>query len=524
MFCDLFLIFVKIVHRFESRLYLEVLMKSLNILSVIYARRDFSKELFENYMKNFGTSFKGNELIDLENFIKYMKPFINDISILDNYFFGFTIKQISKEFDLLRFGENEIINIELKSKDTGIRIGQQLIKNRYYLKFLGKKVYNFSYISELNKLFYLTENDKIEEVEITFLISILEEQEIEKIDFIENLFNPTNYLVSPFNSTETFINGEYFLTDQQIRIKKELHEINCKNASSHIAITGGAGTGKTLLVYDIAKDYIEKGLSIFIIHCGKLNSGHLNLISNYFWPISSIKQFEVESLDEIDILIIDEIQRIRKYQLTNIFEKLKNRKIKCIYSFDPLQCMDKTEITNNIPEYIRSQVNLKEFKLADKIRSNKEISNFIKRFLNKSKKIENETFSNVHIQYFSNVDFTKTYLESLSNEGWKVINYTPSQYQNFPYDKFRCIKEDCAHEVIGQEFDKVVAVVDEFYYYNDVGTLSTYGWRERPYYHPTKMLFQILTRTRKELMLVIINNKVVLERVLDVLNNGKGDK
>lgn len=35
-------------------------------------------------------------------------------------------------------------------------------------------------------------------------------------------FIPSNYLVSPFNSTNRFINNEYFLTSAQQRIKDEI--------------------------------------------------------------------------------------------------------------------------------------------------------------------------------------------------------------------------------------------------------------------------------------------------------------
>lgn len=35
-------------------------------------------------------------------------------SAFDGYYVGYAIKQIGKEFDLLRFGDDKILNIELK--------------------------------------------------------------------------------------------------------------------------------------------------------------------------------------------------------------------------------------------------------------------------------------------------------------------------------------------------------------------------------------------------------------------------
>ena len=39
---------------------------------------------------------------------------------------------------------------------------------------------------------------------------------------IEDLFKPKDYLISPFNETEKFVKGEYYLTGQQEQIKNEI--------------------------------------------------------------------------------------------------------------------------------------------------------------------------------------------------------------------------------------------------------------------------------------------------------------
>jgi hypothetical protein len=66
---------------------------------------------------------------------------------------------------------------------------------------------------------------------------------VEKLKNIDSYFNPSNYLVSPFNSTQEFIKGKYFLTAHQEQIKKEI--LNQLNLDTHsiISIKGNAGTG-----------------------------------------------------------------------------------------------------------------------------------------------------------------------------------------------------------------------------------------------------------------------------------------
>ena len=55
-----------------------------------------------------------------------------------------------------------------------------------------------------------------------------------------------------------------------------------------MSITGSAGTGKTLLTYDIAKDLKEDRKKYLIIHCGLLNSGHDKLNDEHDWEIIPI--------------------------------------------------------------------------------------------------------------------------------------------------------------------------------------------------------------------------------------------
>ena len=93
-------------------------MKPVNLLSIIEAKNDLSEELFKEYLELFGIIFRKKEFEDISNFINALKDAETKVSILNYYYIGYKINQISKEFDLLRFGNNYIVNIELKSKST----------------------------------------------------------------------------------------------------------------------------------------------------------------------------------------------------------------------------------------------------------------------------------------------------------------------------------------------------------------------------------------------------------------------
>ncbi|WP_374717781.1 ATP-binding protein [Neobacillus sp.] len=495
-------------------------MKPVNLLSLVNAKKDLESSVFNLFKSKLDISIKENEMVDIESLVNQFRIHSKELDILDGFYIGYTINQISKEFDLLRFGKNSVINIELKRENTGERIRKQLIKNKYYLSFLGKKVYSFTYVVNDNKLFYLNESEIITETDFPFLIFKLNDQIFEYIEDIDTLFNPSNYLVSPFNSTEAFITGRYFLTIHQETIKNQILHLSTEAGPCFISIQGSAGTGKTLLTYDIAKEYINNSKNVLIFHCGSLNNGHKKLIEDYSWSITKSKNFQSYNLSQYDLIIIDEAQRISKDDLENILTNIKNTNAKCIFSYDYQQCLASWEINNNIPQYIAEKVSPHSiFKLTEKIRTNMEIGSFIKNLFDLSKKNPNQKYCNVNVQYFSNASDAKEFIKMLKNQGWKAINYTPSKYTRYPYDYYEIMYEDSAHEVIGQEYDNVIAVLDQYFYYNESGKLSTKGWPSKPYYHPTKMLFQIVSRTRKKLCLIIIKNEAVLNQILKILHN-----
>lgn len=498
-------------------------MKSVNLMSIINAKEDLELSLLNSYLANFGVDLskvKDQEWEGLKKLTQEILGHSNKTSLVDNYFWGYTIEQISKEFDLLRIGKESIVNIELKSKNTGNKMRDQLVKNRYYLKFLDKEIHSFTFVVDENKLFLLSKNNEIEEVDIDVLIYRLKDQELQNIKDINSLFNPTNYLVSPFNSTKEFLTNNYFLTDHQENIKKIiLKEITLPN-SKFFSIEGNAGTGKSLLAYDIIKELKLREYEILVIHCGILNEGH-RYLKEKGWNIDSIKNYVDYDLNEFKLVLIDEVQRIYLNQFNDIVRKIRNSEsgCKCLFAYDPKQCLRSIEIKNNIPNLIQNIVPKEQsFRLSEKIRTNKELAEFVKNLFNCNRIRKEQKYSNIEIQYFSTPNKAKRYLQNhLYNSEWQIIDYTESSRVVYPYDDYLVHNGYNAHKVVGQEFDNVMAVIDQYFYYTEDGSLSTKGWGKGPYYHPSKMLFQIVTRARKKLKLIIIDNKSILQHCLRIL-------
>lgn len=451
--------------------------------------------------------------------------------LLDGFYVGYSIPQISKEFDLLRFGHNFLLNVELKHIGTEDKIARQLATNSYYLKAVSSEVYMFTFVAETKKIYTLDQNDNLVETNPEELIGYLRRQEVKEEVELDTLFAPKQYLVSPLNSTDKFINENYFLTNAQRQIKQEvISSLNSGEVKTAL-IKGTFGTGKTLLTYDIAHEYMKGQQDVIIVHNGRLADGHLRLRDEYGWRVYWIKDFydhySAIVKDSVDLIVFDEAQRTYTDQLEEILDFLHSRPIKSIFSFDPEQYFTPSENRGKLIDLLQSKgIPYKEYQLSKKIRTNKELSSFIlnlfdRRKINRSPDLR---YANVHIQYFTDPADVRVYLKRLEREGWQVLTNTPSGYHPLPCEAYESSSKLNAQTVIGQEFDKVAVVINQYFYYNDDGKLAAHRPEDAPNYMLERMLYQNVTRAREALHIVICGNPILLEACSKIINRQYGPR
>lgn len=490
------------------------MVKPINLESLLQANKSLNAAAFYKFLDHYGIDLKDYEIKDLDNLTSNLRKSGCAVNNLSNFFVGYKIPQISKEFDLLRFGQKNIINIELKNEATVEKIKKQLLRNKYYLSFIGKEILAFTFVSKTNELYFLNNNENLEKIEFTELASSVADQAIDDIFDPNKLFNPSDFLVSPFNSTDKFLREEYFLTHQQEETKNQIiTAINTATKSEFFSIMGSAGTGKTLLTYDIVKHLIKTNKKPLIIHCGLLNDGHQLLIEKG-WEITSIKYYKKYDFKKFDLVVVDESQRIYPPQLDAIIAKVENSKCICIFSHDKLQTLSKHEKNSDLCSKILAIPRIKEFRLSEKIRTNKEISSFIKMLFSKNWSGTLLSNENIEINYFNLSQDAKDYLDGLNKNQWTVLRFTPSLFNNEHHEEYSNDENTTSHKVIGQEFDGVAVTIDKFFSYAENGELI---YRGNAYYDPPKMLFQNITRARKRLNLVIIGNEELLNRCFTIL-------
>lgn len=503
----------------------------MNAVNLYVLTRDISSEIYPLYEKCI--SHRDEELRIREGEISVINIIVNNLLLerimpkfFDGWYYSFSIPQISKEFDLLKIGTNNIvINIEIKEQEVDeARISRQLTQNRYYLSNISDKIYSYTCMRTNDDRVELYELVDGELKEVTFMelkntIELIDESIDESI---ENFFRPRDYLISAINTPDRFLRNEYFLNNQQEQIKKRVIDGLLIEGYKMWGIRGGAGTGKTLLLYDIAKKLAER-FRICIIHSGILSQGHMYLntqLENV--TIIDAKHARRDRLVPYDFICVDETQRLYKTTIDIILELIGNNDILgCVFSYDYMQCLSKSERRRNNPERLRQVDGYKEEKLSERIRTNKEMFSFIRSLIRLTDASHKPMrYDCIEILYANSEHDADLLLDIYIRKDYKFITLTPSQYVTNGIDHYACY--DNSHQVIGQEFDKVVIILDDNFRYNESGELEG---REHPnpdYLFP-RLFYQNITRAREKLCIIVLNNPSMFEKMLKIKDNSIGD-
>ncbi len=437
------------------------------------------------------------------------------LPMLDGFFFGYTIPRIGKEFDLLKFCGTHCLNIELKSQSVQKRdILAQQRRNLHYLAHIDQCPVMYTVVTDSLTTYKIGSDGELCEVDFALVADAVKGFYREYVSAIDDMFRACDYLVSPLGTPEKFIAGEYFLTQAQERVKKDmLLDISMVNGHGFYSLTGTSGTGKTLLIYDLAKTLSARAPAL-VIYCGALDVEKDTLIS-------SIPNFDVMPMDEIKtnpaavdsfkFVFVDEAHRLPSALFSELVRRVMENSQICIFSSDPEQVLTYDEKKNQIANKIIKLNLLGKFRLRERIRSNIELTSFINSLknINKIQKISSD-YENISLLYANNTHEAEKIIEHLRDGGYTFISYPMKKGSRAPYAEL--CEDYCSNHVIGQEFDNVVMVMDGTFYYDKSGKLQGIPDDDPEFLYPN-LFYQGISRVREKIAIVVIDNKKLFEKI-----------
>ena len=438
---------------------------------------------------------------------------------LDGFYFGYHIPQIGKEFDLLKFSGRSCLNIELKSQAVPeSQILSQLLKNRHYLSHLGMRLNLYTVVTDSMTCYKLSVGGDLAVVSPDEIAAAVQRFREDWTLSIDELFRASEYLVSPITTPKKFIQGEYFLTQAQDQIKLDLlKEIEEAGERAFFHLTGKPGTGKTLLLYDIARTLSGFGRTV-IVHCGPIREEQ-RLISR---DIANLQITDADSFcDEAfqpglySFVLVDESHRLYEKEFYRIVDSVAVHEQICVFSSDPEQVLTTAEKERDIAGKIAALPLRHEFVLSEKIRYNKEMFSFIACLKNLNHKPEEkQNYLNVDIHYAADAEEAVQLLKYYREKGYVFINYARENPEQGNYTELE--EHFDIYHVIGMEFDKVVMLMDPSFYYDEEGILRGVPHPDPDLLYPN-LFYQGVTRVREKLSLVVVNAPELFDKICSIV-------
>lgn len=426
---------------------------------------------------------------------------------LSGFYYSYTIRHISKEFDLLKFprGRNCVLNIELKSADVGEqRIREQLLQNQYYLGHLSDTIFSYTYVSSLHRLYRLNTHGYLQQVPLETLRDLLRDPDflLPREGDIDALFDAVYYLISPITTPEKFLNGEYFLTNQQHEFRRQiLSAIRTGKRPLLIGIGGGAGTGKTLLLYDLAM-VLSRRHRVRILHCGSLSQGHRILdrkLRNVaiFSADGTPASEEGERADApVDYLLVDEAGRLSPEQFQALSDLAEREKLVCIFCYDAARFRFADENGRALQKSMQERADL-SLVLSGNIRINRSLASFTRILFDRREEPGDRNFSSVLLRLAHGGRERAVFCELLRQQGFVLSG-------------------EGAFPAAGSEADRVAVILGPEFSYDAEGVLHGASGEEENL-SALQLLYDEISRAREALCLLVLDNDALFADLLRML-------
>lgn len=473
-----------------------------------------NEELLKSYLKvNRLSSISEEELKCCNSFFMQLKPHLS-LKQLFAYLLDQTVEDgFREQFDILRFAKNSILNIELKSQypqDGLDGIYDQLDRHTYLLNTLGKDVFAYTFVLDTNELFKI-DQEKLVSIDFREVANNIEEEYIEENSL--KLIDASTIVISPYSEPDKFIKSRYFLNHNQ----KEIRNSTLRKNRGKFSISGGAGTGKSLVLFDLAKEFNKQNSILYIFVASITNSSQLSVKYGFlFKSISEINRWNINDYNKFDVILIDEAQRLTREQY-NVFI---NSTATIIFSVDKEQVLKDIEKDLDIQALLDANPNVENYVLTDRVRSDKSLSTFIKKLFDlKARRLEPMEFPKVNVVYFKDTCDAREFIRNCKEiENYCCIEIAEYTTVFSQVKKRKQILSDSENgfTVIGREYDNVLIPIDERIHYNEDAKLIAESHEFYPYLEINN-LFEGITRVKHNLLFVVINNTDMFKIIQEII-------
>ncbi len=517
-------------------------MRPVNIFALTRVTENDRLQKLERQMSGRGEYLKIKEWeIECLRLLSEHLRSVDEESCAFEYYYSFQIPKLGKEFDLLRISEDTVVNIELKSRavaDSAVK--KQLELNRYYLSSLGKNIRSYTYLRGTEQLMRLTNGGRLIDATWEELSEDLRLQGRCFTGDIESLFKEEKYLISPLTDPDRFLRRDYFLTSQQRDIKRQiLGEVNredevtrissikqveneenaglsldvndcVRNSPKIFGFSGLPGTGKTLLLYDLAMELSEKQC-VCVLHYGsypkelKRLDDILKRVDFYNCSPSGMHFDRDELHADYVAILVDEGHRIPSEEWDLVLAYANEAGIPVIVSYDREDVLAEEERPEDGSEYIENTRGIVKYRLTNRIRMNNELSSFIQCVMRPAGRYNNRDYPSVRVLYANDEAEAKVLLDVSQHDGYIFI--TNTQCVEDMNDSTMDIRDATC-----REFDRVVMPLYYGYYYDERGYLrgSAKGLSVRDIYHG-------LSRARECITLIVVDDYELFDVLLSIV-------
>lgn len=482
-------------------------------------------------LETYVQSFKESQILDAYKRINRINDIkeseCNDLEVLANELikfsslnkkklFGFQLDILvgtgfQEQFDLLRFSNEAILNIELKSQMIPLKeIQDQLDRHNYLLGCLpgNKKVILYTFISSEKKV-YVFKDEELRESTLEELFNSIPDDYYEENPLLN--LKSEDFIISPYSDIDRYLNARYFLNSEQ---KKIVREVTSKPSGEHVMIKGGAGTGKSLVLFDLANKLTEKGKSVLLVFCSTLKS-HNKINSKVNFSFTDILNIDFTKLNLLnyDYILLDESQRLWKAK----YESLLETKSTLIFAVDKAQTLQPGEEQTNIEGKLDNLIiNKNKYNLKEKVRTDISLSTFIHKLFNKSRTgLQPINFPKVNAIYFDRKSEAEEFVKNLivieEYVSIEVPQYKTRSTGSIKNQKIFPFSTD-GFNVIGREFDNVLIPIDDRVQYVSNELKFNHGENYYPYL-ALNGLFQAITRVKNNLLFLVIGNVEIYKEI-----------